>query len=179
MKMRYVLPALVLLSSTAAVAGAAELKIGFIDSEKIFAEYQATSVAQAEFEADIQQWNQELETRKRELEKMTEDFESQRLILSQQKQQEMEEQLQTKRTELDAFVQEIWGPAGKVAQRNEQLTRPIVEKIREVLNEIGNQEGFSIIFDAIDGNVVYADQALDLTDRVIARLNEQRPVGQN
>jgi len=172
--MRYVIPAIVLLSCIAAAASAAELKIGFIDSEKIFAEYQATSVAQAEFEADIQKWNQELETRKRDLEKQTEDYESQRLILSKAKQTETEEKLQGERAELDAFIQEIWGPAGKVAQRNEQLTRPIVEKIREVLNEIGGQEGFSIIFDAIDGNVVYADQALDLTDRVIARLNEQK-----
>jgi len=179
MTMRYVIPALLLLSCTAAVAGAEELKIGFIDSEKIFAEYQETSVAQAQFEADIQKWNQELEQRKRELQKMTEDFESQRLILSKAKQAETEEQLQAKRTELDAFVQEIWGPSGKVAQRNEQLTRPIVEKIREVLNDIGTAEGFSIIFDAIDGNVVYADQALDLTDRVIARLNEQKATGQN
>ena len=84
--MRYVLPVIVLVSSMAAMPEAAELKIGFIDSEKIFAEYQATSVAQAEFEADIQKWNQELETRKRDLEKMTEDFESQRLILSKAKQ---------------------------------------------------------------------------------------------
>jgi outer membrane protein len=164
----------VLLSFFAALASGADLKIGFIDSERIFAEYQGTSQAQTEFEADIQAWNEELEAKRRDLEKLTEEYQSQALILSEAKKREREDELQRKRSELDAFVQEIWGPTGKVAQRNEQLTRPIVEKIREVLNEIGGAQGFSIIFDAIDGNVVYADEALDLTDQVLERLNAEQ-----
>jgi outer membrane protein len=163
-----------LLLFSAAVVSAADLKIGFIDSERIFAEYQGTSEAQAEFNADIEQWSRELEDRRQELERLTDEYQSQSLILSEAKRREREEDIQRRRSELDAFVQEIWGPSGKVAQRNEQLTRPIVEKIREVLNDIGDTEGFSIIFDATDGNVVYANDALDLTDRVVARLNEEQ-----
>lgn len=158
----------------AAAAQAADLKIGFIDSERIFAGYQGTEEAKAEFQADIDKWSQELDTRRQELEKLNEEFQSQSLILSEAKRREREEDIQRKRSDLDAFVQEIWGPSGKVAQRNEQLTRPIVEKIKEVLNEIGQVQGFSIIFDATDGNVVYADDALDLTDEVLTRLNEQQ-----
>jgi outer membrane protein len=162
------------LLSFAAFVSAADLKIGFIDSERIFAGYRGTNEAQTEFNSDIQQWTTELEQRRQDLERITEEYQSQSLILSEAKRREREEDIQRRRSELDAFVQEIWGPSGQVAQRNEQLTRPIVEKIREVLNEIGTAEGFSIIFDATDGNVVYADDALDLTDRVLARLNEEQ-----
>ena len=109
-----------------------------------------------------------------QLEKATEDYQSQSLILSDAKKREIEATLQRQRSELDAFVQEIWGPSGKVAQRNEQLTRPIVEKIREVLIDIGDRDGYSIIFDATDGNVVYADDALDLTNEVLERLNAEQ-----
>ena len=116
----------------------------------------------------------EFDSKKAELLKLQEDYDSQALILSEPKRREREEDIQKRRSELDAFVQEIWGPSGRVARRNEELTRPIVDKIREVLNGIGRDEGFSIIFDATDGNVVYADDAFDLTDRVIAALNEQR-----
>jgi outer membrane protein len=171
--MRGIFLAVFLLSSAAVVDGA-DLKVGFIDSERIFAGYQGTNEAKSEFQADIDKWSRDLETRKQELERLNEEYQSQSLILSEVKRREREEDLLRRRNELDAFIQEIWGPAGKVAQRNEQLTRPIVEKIREVLNEIGESEGFSIIFDATDGNVVYADQALDLTDRVLTRLNEEQ-----
>jgi outer membrane protein len=166
--------AVLVLSSLAVQVRAADLKIGFIDSERIFAEFHGTKEAQNEFNSQVDQWNRELETKKQELGKLQEEYESQALILSEPKRREREQEIQAQRSALDAFVQEIWGPTGKVARRNEELTRPIVEKIREVLTDIGSTEGFSIIFDATDGNVVYADDALDLTDRVLVVLNEQR-----
>ena len=165
--------ALFLLLSATAVSYADDIKIGFIDSERIFASYEGTSEAQAEFNADVEQWTAEAARLRAELEKITEEFQNQSLILSEAKRREREAEIQSKRNELDTFAQEIWGPNGKVAQRNEQLTRPIVDKIREVLNEIGEQEGYSIIFDATDGNVVFADSALDLTERVVEMLNQK------
>ena len=165
--------ALFLLLSATAVSYADDIKIGFIDSERIFASYEGTSEAQAEFNADVEQWTAEAARRRAELEKITEEYQNQSLILSEAKRREREAEIQSKRNELDTFAQEIWGPNGKVAQRNEQLTRPIVDKIREVLNEIGEQEGYSIIFDATDGNVVFADAALDLTERVVEMLNQK------
>ena len=154
----------------------ADIKIGFIDSEKIFAGYKGTTQAQTEFNNDVQKWQQDVEGRKRELEKMTSEFQSQSLILSEAKKRDMEENLQQKRSELDAFVQEIWGTNGKIAQRNEQLTRPIVEKIREILSDLARTQGISLVLDATDGNVVYADRALDLTDEVLTRLNQMAPL---
>jgi outer membrane protein len=162
---------LLLLSFAAQVR--ADIKIGFIDSERIFANYKGTSQAQTEFNNDVQKWQQDVEARRKELEKMNQEYQSQSLILSEAKRREREEDLQRKRSELDSFVQEIWGTNGKIAQRNEQLTRPIVEKIREILSDIARMEGLSLVLDATDGNVVYADRALDLTDRVLERLNKQ------
>ncbi len=168
--------AVFLLVFPAVPARAADLKLGFIDSERIFAEFHGTKDAQAEFNSQVEQWNKELDAKKQELQKMQQDYENQSLILSEPKRREREEEIQKKRSELDAFTQEIWGPTGKVSKRNEELTRPIVDKIREVLTNIGQSEGYSIIFDATDGNVVYANDAFDLTDRVLAILNEDQPV---
>ena len=62
-----ILLAAVLLSFCAASATAADLKLGFIDSERIFAEYQGTKEAQSEFNSQVELWNRELETKKAEL----------------------------------------------------------------------------------------------------------------
>jgi outer membrane protein len=164
---------LLLLLFSAVPARGADLKIGFIDSERIFAEYKGTKDAQTQFQSDLDVWNKDLEQRRAEMTRLTEEYQNQALILSEAKRREREEDLQKKRSELDAFVQEIWGPNGRVAQRNDQLTRPIIDKIKEILGKIGAEEHFSIIFDATDGNVVYADDALDLTERVLTQLNAQ------
>jgi outer membrane protein len=183
--------AVFLLGFPAVPARAADLKLGFIDSERIFAEFHGTKDAQSQFNQQVEQWNKELEGKKQELDQLQKDYESQSLILSEPKRREREEEIQKKRSELDAFTQDIWGPTGKVAKRNQELTQPIVDKIREVLTNIGQSEGYSIIFDATDGNIVYANDAFDLTDRVVAVLNEdqgtpqqqtppaQAPQGQN
>jgi outer membrane protein len=155
------------------MAAAEDYLIGFVNSERIFAEYTGTQEAQDAFNAELERLSADLEQRKRDLEQLQTDYESQALILSEQKRREREEEIQRRRSELDTFVREIWGPSGQVAQRNEQLTRPIIEKMNEVLTRIGEEEGFSIIFDAADGNVVYADRALDLTDRVLEALHTE------
>jgi len=152
---------------------AADLLIGFIDSERIFAEYQGTKEAQTEFNADLEKWGKDLEAKKQELEQLEEAYKQQQLILSDPMRKQKEQEILDKRSQLDAFSREIWGPQGKVAERNEQLTRPIIERMNAVLTKIGESEGFSIIFDAADGNVVYADKALDLTDRVLEALHAE------
>lgn len=151
---------------------AQEMKIGYIDSERIFNEYGATREAQEQFDRDVEAWRKEAEQSERDLQLMREELDSQRLLLSEKALQDKEMALQTKASEYERFVQSIWGPTGKIAQRNAELTKPIIEKIRQVLDKLGAEQGFSIIFDAADGNIVYGEKSLDLTDQVLVELNK-------
>ena len=58
------------------------------------------------------------------------------------------------------------------AKRNKELAQPSVKKIKKVLERIGKDEGYSVIFDAANANIVYADKALDLTEKVLEELNK-------
>jgi Skp family chaperone for outer membrane proteins len=93
-------------------------------------------------------------------------------MLSDEKRQEKEGQLQRLMAEYDGFVQQLWGPGGKVARRNEELTRPIIAQVKTVLDKIAGEEGFDLVIDAADGNIVYGDPELDLTDRVLQELRQ-------
>ncbi len=163
---------LVALALSAVDSRAQELKIGYIDSEKIFAEYKATSEAQEQFDRDVEAWRREAEQTEKDLERMRGELESQRLLLSEKALEEKEMALKAKAGEYERFIQSIWGPTGKIAQRNAELTEPIVKEIRQVLDKIGAEQGFSIIFDAADGNIVYGEKTYDLTDQVLAELNK-------
>jgi outer membrane protein len=153
-------------------ASAQEFKLGYIDSERIFNEYRAVGEAQQQFDRDVEAWKKEAEQSERELQSMQEELESQRLLLSETALQEKENQLQTMAAEYERFIQSVWGPTGKIAQRNAELTRPIMEKVREVVDKLAAEQGFSLIFDAADGNLVYGEKSLDLTDQVLTELNK-------
>jgi len=156
----------------AGIGFAAELKIAFIDSERIFAEFKGVQEAQKQFDQDIQTWKAQATEMKTEIDKMKGEVDSQKLMLSQSKLEEKETELQGKVRTYEEFVQRIWGSTGELEQRNEQLTKPIIAKIRTVVDKIGMEEHFSFILDAADGNIVFGDKALDLTDRVLEELGK-------
>jgi Skp family chaperone for outer membrane proteins len=68
-------------------------------------------------------------------------------------------------------VKSIWGPEGKIAQKNAELMKPIIDKVNGILERIGTEEKFSMIFDAANGGVVFAPPGADLTPRVVEELN--------
>ncbi|MCX5800681.1 MAG: OmpH family outer membrane protein [Candidatus Eisenbacteria bacterium] len=157
---------------SAGVALGADLKVGFIDSERIFAEFKGVQEAQTQFDREIQTWKAQATQMKGENDKLRGEIDSQKLMLSEAKLQEKETELQGKVRAYEEFVQRIWGPNGELEQKNEQLTKPIVAKIRTVVDKIGMDENFSFILDAADGNIVFGSKALDLTDRVLEELGK-------
>jgi len=150
----------------------ADLKVGFIDSERIFNEYKGVQEAQKQFDQDIQTWKAQATEMKTSVDNLRKEVESQRLMLSDSKLEEKETELQAKIRDHETFVQRIWGPGGELEQRNEALTKPIIAKIRQIVDKIGLDENYSFILDAADGNIVFGSKALDLTDRVLEELGK-------
>jgi outer membrane protein len=86
-----------------------------------------------------------------------------------------EKALQTKNAEFDQRVGQM---DQQMQQRQFELIQPMMAQIREVLDNIRNEEGYLFIFDIGNdpGVIVAADKNLDITDRVVARL---KPVAVN
>jgi outer membrane protein len=163
--------------ATIGVTGAlaADYKLGYIDSERIFNEYNGTRAAQSEFQSDLEGWSRQVEAKSQELDKLKREYDSQRLMLSDARRKEKEDELLARQSEYEQLNREIYGPTGKVATRNQQISRSIVTAIKTTVEKIAADEGYSIIFDAADGNLVYGDADLDLTARVIQVLNSGTP----
>ncbi len=164
----------------AAVPGAgmgADLKIGFIDSERIFSEYAGTRDAQQSFNREVQELTKTAKEKKTEIDELQRKLDSQGPMLSEAKRDEQNQVLQKKIAEYDAFVQKNWGPQGSVSKLNEQFLKPIVDRVHKIVTAFGSDEGWSIILDAADGNIIFGDRTLDLTDRVLEQLKKEDSSG--
>ena len=168
---RILVPAVAVLILPAALA-AEDLKIGYIDSARIFAEYKGTEDAQRDFDQEVAGWEEKARGMKAELDSLTEVYQSQSLMLSEAKKAERQQEIAAKQAEYESYVQSVFGPEGRVAEKNSELVRPIVDKINLVLQEIGDEEGYTMVFDASIGGIVYAAEGIDLTDRVLEELNK-------
>jgi outer membrane protein len=163
-----------LLALVAAGPGlAAELKIGYIDSGKIFEGYTVAKESQKRFDQQVQAWREEAAEKEKQVNALRAELKDQGPVLSGPRRQEKDEQLQRAISDYERFVQDVWGPSGRAATENERLTRDIVARIREVVEKIATENGYQLVLDAASGFVIFADKELDLTGQVLAELNVQ------
>lgn len=142
-------------------------RFAFINSQRILAQAPGAAEAQRAFEQDMARYRSEIDNLGRELERLQGEFERQQGTLSptvrQQRQQEMQQKFQS--------YQQRVGELEQTAQRRQaELVEPIMKRISEVIEQIRTEGGYAMIFDASAGSLITADPALDLTDRVLARL---------
>jgi outer membrane protein len=156
------------------VAAFAEMKIGYINSQKIFKDYQGTKEAQAKFEKEVAKWEQEASVMKKEIEDLRNQLEKQSLLLSTERKKDLEEQVKQKYLKYQEFLQTKLGQDGEVLKRNEELTAPIVEKINKIIDKISKDERYDFIFDEANGGLIWAKPGYDLTDRVVRMLNSEQ-----
>ncbi|MBC8204424.1 MAG: OmpH family outer membrane protein [FCB group bacterium] len=150
---------------------AKELKIGFIDSDRILAQFQDYLDAKRILENEEKQYSQNARQMENDIRALEDEIESQSLMWSNEKKMEKQSELQTKYMGYQQYIEEIWGPTGKLYQRNMELSKPIIDKINLIIKKIGEDEGYDFIFDATNGSLVHAKDEYDLTDRVIEELS--------
>jgi len=165
--------ALTVLGGTAISALAQTLKIGYIDSIKIFAENKETQDAERVYRGDVQQWETQKQRYEQDLAKMGEELNAQSPMLSEEKKAERRLEFQRKMDEYKRFMEETFGDNGLAARRNKELTQPIVDKINKLIEVIAKEKGLTMVFDVANANIVYADKSLDLTELVLSRLHQQ------
>jgi outer membrane protein len=166
-----------LIALAAGSASAADLKIGYVDSSRIFQDYAEAKEAQARFDRQVQGWREEAEEKDRAVKKLRDEVQEMSPVLSALKRQEKEEALQKAIAAHEQFVQSIWGPQGRAAQENERATQEVVNQIRTVVEKIASERGLDLVFDSSGGFLIYADKTLDLTAEVLRQLNERSASG--
>jgi len=103
-----------------------------------------------------------------ELEGLRDQVNKQRLTLSEQKLAEMSGQIEDKTIALQRFEDDAKRSLEEA--RRTALGR-LEERIMPIINQIGKERGLTLIFNKFQSGLVYADDAVDITDDVIRRFN--------
>ncbi len=168
--------ALILLFSSAIQA---QSKIGYVDSKKIRDSYEAVRDAEKLLNEENRKWEQELSEKNRNLDKMEKELETYSLLLSNARKKERTDEISALHQEIQQFQKQVWGDAGQYFKKQEELLRPIYENIKVAVDEIADDRGLDIVFDSIEGNILFAKENMDITEDVIELLRRQSPKKKN
>jgi len=151
----------------------AELKIGYVNSEEIFIKFKGTQDAQEKFDKVAAGIQQQATNMKKEIEGLKEQLERQSLLLSKERKKELEDKIKAKAAEFESYVAKHYGREGDLVKKNEEMTKPIIEKIQKIIDKIADEEHYDLVLDSRMGGIIFASKKIDLTDRVLKLLNQQ------
>lgn len=151
---------------------AQQMKIGYVDVERLKTEYREFQVAQEKFNRQLALWQSQADTLQKEIMALQEELERQSSLLTEAKKKEKQQKLVAKQREYQDFASKVLGPEGEAARRERELSKPLIDKINAVIQLVAIRDGYSLILDSSGGEVLYASQEMDLTDEVLAQLNK-------
>lgn len=157
-----------LLLSAAPAVAQSNLKVAVIDVERILLESDRGKSALQEIDALRQQKQQQAEGMQEQIAELRNRINEGRLSLSEEKLAELRKQLEDSVIALQRFNDDATRELTK--KRNEVLDK-IEQSIFPVINEIGKEGGYTLMFNKYNSGLVYADDAVDITARVIERYN--------
>lgn len=151
-----------LLGMTDAVAQ----KFGHLDAQDILLTLPERAEAQTSIEAAAAEYETEVSRMQSELETKFADYQAKAATWPDAIRQQKERELQ----QLDAGLQEFGMTIqNDLTQMEQQLLAPMIERVRDAIEAVGKEQGFTYIFDTSTGVTLY-NGGEDVTDLVKTKL---------
>jgi len=153
-------------------ASAGALKFGYVDFNRALNETEEGKGAKATLQAEFNEMQKKLDIIQNDLQKMKEKIDKDRLIQSADVQQKKEEEYRNKFMELQ---QKLAQSKQEMGQRETTLTLNVLNKLKDIVKDIGAKENYTMILEKSQHVVLSAPAIDDLTDRVIQICNKTKP----
>lgn len=155
------------LAVVAAAPAQAQLKIGYVNSQRILAETPAFADVRATLEREFTPMRAEIDSLEARLGRADQEYQAQAGTLTEAARQQRQQTLQQ---QLQAYQQRGQQIQQQLQAREQELVAPVMQRIRGILEEVRRAGNYSFIIDPPDGLVVAVDPAMDVTADVIRRL---------
>ncbi len=169
--MKRFIVALLAASLLATPALAADVKIGYVDLQKALNTSEAGKAAKDRITKKVKEYEGTIDSRQKELKKLKDDLEKQGMLLSEEARGAKERDYQQKVKEFQRFTKDI---QEELQQKDADFTKQILEELFKVIKEVGEKEGYTLILEQSESSILYADEKVNLTDKVIKSFDAKK-----
>ena len=169
MKIRHIILAftLVLISSVNTFAQ----RFAYVNSEYILEHIPEYVSAQKQLDALSIQWQEEVDNRFEEIEKLYQAYQQDQVVLNENLRRQREDEIVNKEKEVKDYQREKFGFEGDLYKERVRLIGPIQERVSKAIQEIAEAQNLDVILDKnSEVMMLYANPRLDKSDEVITRL---------
>ncbi len=162
--------AVVVLISLTAASSAQELKFGHINVQKLISELPEKQAADRELQSEAQKLQSQLEAMSQELDQKYTNYMEQRDSMSELIRSTREKEIQDYDQRIQNFNQLA---QQSLSKKEQELLKPVISKVENAIEAVGEEEGFIYIFDVSSQVILYnSDQSVDCENMVKTKLEE-------
>ncbi len=151
-------------------------KFGFVQSDRIRAEYEEFKEAEGQLMLEYQQINAQFNSMVVQLDSIKQAFETQRLMSSPDWRKEKEAEIQSREASIQKFQVSMVGPEGELSRRQQQLEFDILSKVKRAVDKVAASKKMDFIIDG-STSLLYGNPTYDLTDDVLFELRKYKVSG--
>ncbi len=144
------------------------VKVGFVDIEQVLVSVEEGKAARQELERKSREAQGRLAPLAEQLEAMQKELQAKQFVMS-------EEAVRAKQLDLvelkNRYETRAKEEEGQFKVDQQRLIGPLVEKLDSVIKEVGRDNRFSVILRIDAPSLVYAREALDITDLIVKTFN--------
>jgi len=154
------------LACLAANVSAAELKVGFVNTERVFREAGPALKAMKKLEKEFAARDQELQKIARQAKELQSYLEKEGVTISESERRNKERDLATLNKDYQRSMREFREDLNQ--RRNEEL-QSVHDRAKKTIMEIAEKEKFDLVVE----DAVYFSPRIDITDRVLKALSDK------
>ena len=147
-------------------------RVAVIDVQKVLTQSTAGKAAYDKLKKLQDDKMNQAKSMDEELKKLDADIATKRLSLSEDKITDMQKQLADKRINMQRYAQDAEREIGEARDRE---LMALENRIKPVIDALGKEMGLAAIFNKFESGLVYASDAIDITETVIQRFNAANP----
>lgn len=151
--------------------GASAQKFALLDMEYILKNIPAYERANEQFNRVSKKWQAEVEALNTAAATMYKNYQNESVFLSQEQKKAKQDDIMKKEKAAADLKKKYFGPEGELFKKRASLITPIQEEVYNIVKEISEQRGYSLVIDrSSDNGIIFGSPRIDISNEVLQKL---------
>ncbi|MDZ4701196.1 MAG: OmpH family outer membrane protein [Rhodothermales bacterium] len=142
-----------------------------MDSDYILEKVPEFATIQQNIDRQTQEWEKELETSQTAVDELFREYQARELLYTNEERKRKREEIMQAEQDMERLRMRYFGPDGELYTQQDNLMRPLQERVLEAIEKVAAEDGFDYIFDKSgDFLFLFAREQHNVSDRVLEEL---------
>ncbi|MEQ9090159.1 MAG: OmpH family outer membrane protein [Balneola sp.] len=152
-------------------ATAQDQKIGYYESDFVLSKIPEYVGIEQRLKIQSDGWKNEIQSLRLEIDNLEKDFTAKEILYTEEIKKEKIQEINSKKKQLDSFIEQKFGPNGEYFKKQKELLEPIQRQVFAAVRSVAQRNGFDFVFDRSgDIYMVYARGEWNINEQVLLEL---------